>query len=124
MKRAYDSGVTLIEVLAAMVVVTVTLPVVLRGASLGVRAARASIDRLEASSLAASKLEELTAMAVRGYAAPNSGDFGASWPDFRWTALLVTHEYGLEELTVVVTKTGLDNRPAAEVSTLIYREDA
>ncbi len=125
MRHSRASGMTLIEVLATLLVISVTLPVVLEGASLGVRAARASINRLEASSLAASKLDELAALAARGYTASSSGDFGSAWPDYRWTALLMTQDYGLEELTVIVTKTGTDNRPAAQLSTLIYRpEDA
>ena len=107
MKRAHASGLTLIEALAAVLVTAIALPVILQGISLASRATRSSVDRLEGSSLASSKLHELSAMiqASPTAALPSTGgDFGPDWPGFRWTATVVTADDGLDELTVVVTK--------------------
>lgn len=123
MKLSRRSGITLLEVLAALVVVAVALPIIMQGISLCVRAARSSASHFEASNLAASKIEELTAMTARGQSGPLTGDFGTIWPDYRWTASFVLRDYSLEELTVIITKANANSEalPVARMSTLVYQ---
>ncbi len=59
MKRGSDGGFTLMEVLVALVVLSVTVVAVLQLFGAGLRLARASGDRLEATLLASAKLGEV-----------------------------------------------------------------
>jgi type II secretory pathway pseudopilin PulG len=77
---------TLNEVLAALLLAGIVLPVAMRGASLATGAADAARRRTEASSLARSKLSELVSTGDWQTAAGRAGDFGADWPDYRWSA--------------------------------------
>jgi general secretion pathway protein I len=79
-------GFTLIEVLAALLLAGIVLPVAMRGASLATGAAEVARRRTEASSLARSKLSELVSTGDWQTAAGRAGDFGPDWPDYRWSA--------------------------------------
>lgn len=123
-KRTRGSGVTMVEVLMALLVATVTLPVVLQGVSLAIKAGRTAIDRRLAYSLARSKLEEATLEATLGLAPTPSGDFAPDWPDFRFNVTSILRDDSLEELTVFIVKEGIDERPLAHVTTLVVRRSA
>lgn len=86
-------GFTLIEVLAALMLVAIVLPVAMRGVTVATAAASAARHRNEAAALAQSKMDELLAsmQALQQQTNTNmSGDFGEDWPDYQWSAELVT----------------------------------
>lgn len=86
-------GFTLIEVLAALMLVAIVLPVAMRGVTVATAAASAARHRNEAAALAQSKMDELLAsmQAVQQQTNTNmSGDFGEDWPDYQWSAEMVT----------------------------------
>src|SRR5947209_4673020 len=86
-------GFTLIEVLAALMLVAIVLPVAMRGVSVATAAASAARHRNEAAALAQSKLDELLAnmqTQQTQMSSSMSGDFGGDWPEYQWSAELVT----------------------------------
>lgn len=86
-------GFTLIEVLAALMLMAVVLPVAMQGVSIATAAASSARHRNEAAALAQSKMDELLAsmQAQQQQANTNmSGDFGEDWPDYQWSAEMVT----------------------------------
>jgi prepilin-type N-terminal cleavage/methylation domain-containing protein len=98
-RRAYGrrtcrtGGFTLIEVLAALMLVAIVLPVAMRGVTVATAAASAARHRNEAAALAQSKMDELLATMQALQQQSNSsmsGDFGEDWPDYQWSAELVT----------------------------------
>ncbi len=96
-------GFTLMEVLASLLLLAVVLPVVMSGASLSLRAAEDSRYKAQASLLAQAELSQLLA-ANQWELQKMTGDFGASYPQYRWTALLTNYEDStLLQLDVTVT---------------------
>src|SRR5882724_9304418 len=82
-------GFTLIEVLAALVLLAIVLPAAMRGVTVASSAASSAQKRTKAAALAASKLQEL--LATGQYENGNlSGDFGSDegpeYNGFRWEA--------------------------------------
>lgn len=76
---------TLVEVLAALMLIAIVLPAVMRGITMSTRVAGAARHKTEASGLAQQKLMEL--VATGQYANGNlSGDFSPDWPDYKWEA--------------------------------------
>ncbi len=79
-------GFTLIEVLAALLLIAIVLPVVMKGVTLAGAAASDARRRTEAAGLAESKLNEIVATGQWQGAGALNGDFGTDWPDYRWEA--------------------------------------
>ena len=114
------SGFTLIEVMAAIVLVAIVLPVVMRGISLATSAAGIARQRTEAATLASMKLHELVATGLwqNGSA---SGDFAGEFPDYQWSAQIADWtDPDLEQLDVKVTWMAHGQQQSITVSTLIY----
>jgi general secretion pathway protein I len=78
-------GFTLPEVLATLLLVAIVLPSVMQGISLATAAAGTARQRSEATALAESKLNELTATS-QWQSGGLSGDFGPDWPGYTWQA--------------------------------------
>jgi prepilin-type N-terminal cleavage/methylation domain-containing protein len=78
------SGFTLIEVLATVVLIAIIMPVAMKGISLATKVAGQSKQRVEAASLARTKLTEIIATDEWEYGNV-SGDFGEDWPEYNWT---------------------------------------
>jgi general secretion pathway protein I len=97
---------TLPEVLAALVLIGVVLPAVMRGISLSIAAADDARKRVQAVSLAETKLSELTAAAMSTSSGGTSGDFGADFPGFRWEASSQEVQTELAEIRVRVSWQG------------------
>jgi prepilin-type N-terminal cleavage/methylation domain-containing protein len=99
---ACRAGFTLLEILAAMVMVGIVLPVAMGGISLAMNAGSNARRRAEAVALAESKLAEirLEPLLTDGQ---SSGDCGQEHPEFRWSAYILTRELGLKEVTVMVS---------------------
>ena len=111
---------TLVEVLAALVLVAIILPVAMRGISLATMAAANAKHRMEAASLAEAKLAELSVCSDCRLA-DLSGDCGPDWPAYRWAAELGDWEGStLRQLTVSVYWTASGSERAVALTTLIY----
>ena len=119
MRMRKSHGFTLVEVLAAMAIIALVLPVAMRGISLATRLGGEARHRSEAAELARLKLYDLTSGGTRNGGL--GGDFGADWPDYRWTATLQTWNGNttLEQLDVTVTWSDGRGQRSLVMSTLI-----
>lgn len=118
---------TLVEVLAALVLVAIILPVAMRGISLATAAAGEARRQTEAGSLAEAKLNEL--LATGGWQGSDlAGDFRPDWPDYQWAAELLQWEGAgsqtatpsLRQLSVSVAWTSRGRPRAVTLTTLVY----
>ncbi|MGC4034219.1 MAG: type II secretion system protein [Tepidisphaeraceae bacterium] len=112
-------GFTLPEVLAALVLIGVVLPVALRGVSVALMAASKARHNSEAVELARHKLSELALASDAGSYA-GSGDFGTDWPGYRWESRSVSRDYGVNEVTVEVFWKTRGQDESITLSTLAY----
>ncbi len=78
-------GFTLVEVLAAMLLIGIVLPAVMTGVSLATRASTEAQHRTEATTLAQSKLAELIATG-NWQGGVLQGDFSPDWLNYKWQA--------------------------------------
>lgn len=119
--RRTRRGFTLAEVLAALVLMGIVLPVALKGVSLAMSASDDARRKVEATALAENKLAEFTAAAASGISAGGmSGDFGTDWPAYQWEASSVLRDVELSEITIRVLWTARGTQRHVAVSTLIY----
>ena len=118
---------TLVEVLAALVLVAIILPVAMRGISLATAAAGEARRQTEAGSLAEAKLNEL--LATGGWQSSDlAGDFRPDRPDYQWAAELLQWEGvgsqtatpSLRQLSVSVAWTSRGRPRAVTLTTLVY----
>jgi prepilin-type N-terminal cleavage/methylation domain-containing protein len=113
-------GVTLAEVLAAIAIMVIVLPVIMQGISIATGLASITRQRAQATSLAQSKLNELVATNQWQTAALN-GDFGADAPGYQWQASATDwEEANLTQLQVSVTWTNRGTPREVILDTLIY----
>ena len=114
---------TLVEVMATLVLLAIVLPAAMEGIALATRTVGNARDRMEAASLAETKLAEMVA-AESWRDGDGSGDFGDEWPQYAWSAEVSDWEESiLYLLTVRVdwTRRGQDRWVA--LSTLVYAGD-
>ena len=128
-KPVLSGGFTLVEVLAALLLIAIVIPVVMQGMSLGSNAASKARHRDEAAGLAQSKLSEIiaTGQYQNGVLA---GDFSPDWPDYRWEAHLQpiqnssyssTGGATLQELNLQVLWQGGGKPDSLTLSTFVYK---
>jgi general secretion pathway protein I len=121
---ARPAAFTLVEVLAALLLVAIVVPVVMQGVSLATGAASAAKRRTEAASLAQSKMAELLATR-RWQGGALSGRFdaddGHNAGDYGWRAEVTpsTEPY-VKELAVRVTWDRNDGEQSVTLTTLVY----
>lgn len=125
------SGFTLIEVLAAMLLIALVLPAVMRAVSVSTLAASTARNRTEAAVLAESKLQEIISTGVY-QTGTMSGDFSADGaPGYQWSAQLVPWNQAgvnpqdfnpqtLSELDLKVSWNARVGQNSVTVSTLVY----
>ncbi len=117
-------GFTLVEVLAALLLIAIVLPVVMKGISIAVLASSTAQHRTEASGLAESKLTEL--VTTGAWQNGNlSGDFAPDWPNYHWQATVASYEgdtsgQNLQEIDLQVLWTTRSQQQSVEVSTLVF----
>ena len=118
-EHAQSSGFTLVEVLAALTLAAVVLPVAMQGVSLSLAAAGQANRQMVAATLAEGMLAELTATGE--WRSGNlSGDFGGEAPAYRWEAESVTWEVGrLRLLEVSVFWTSAGRERSLTLTTLV-----
>jgi prepilin-type N-terminal cleavage/methylation domain-containing protein len=119
----HRNGFTFIELLATVVLIAVIMPVAMQGISLCTRLAGQSRQQIEAVSLAKTKLTEL--IVTRDWEnGDQSGDFGADWPDYQWTATLIDWtDSTMRELDLTVSWLLRGKNRTITLSTLVYPED-
>lgn len=109
---------TLVEVLAAMVLIGIALPVTMRVVTVTTRTAAHARHLTEAGQLAELKLGELRLLT--GTSSYNgSGEF-ADQPEYRWESFSATTDNGCYEVTVRVTWQGQNTPREFQLTTLIY----
>src|SRR5207244_2333425 len=80
-------ALTLIETMAALLLLAIALPVAMRGVSLATAASDSARRRSEAAALAQSKLAQI--MVNQDWKRGSlSGDFAAEWSDCRWDSIV------------------------------------
>lgn len=120
-RRTTRRGFTLAEVLAALVLMGIVLPIALKGVSLALAASDDARRKIEATALAENKLAEFTAANATGVSAGGmSGDFGTDWPAYQWEASNVMRDVELNEITIRVVWTARGRQRNVAVSTLVY----
>jgi len=120
--KAGPPAFTLVEVLAALTLAAVILPVAMRGISLATAAAGNAKRQMEAASLAEAKLAELR-VSGEWQGAELSGDCGTDWPDYRWAAGVAEWDgASLHQLSVRVEWTARSTTHAVTLTTLVRQE--
>jgi len=118
--RPRAGGFTIIEILAALMLVAIVLPTAVHGTLLCLDTAAHASMQARAASLAQAKLSELAATGQFDQAA-QSGDFGEQWPEFVWMAIAEPWEdERLVQLDVSVVWTRRGRDYDVTMSTLIY----
>ena len=113
---------TLVEVLAAMMLMAIVLPVALRGVSLALSAGSHARYLSEAAALAEAKLNELVTAEPLGVT-QTSGDFGTDWPNYRWEAATLARDFSMTEVQVSVFWIERGEERSISVATLMLIED-
>ena len=115
-------GFTLIEVLVALTVLAVVLPVAMQGVSIVLQLGADAKHRAEAATLAQGKLDELTATNA-WQSGELSGSFSESLPAYHWTATVQPWGDGtMDEVTVEVSWTARQRQKSVIVGTLVAPE--
>ena len=111
---------TLVEVLAALLLVAVVLPVAMRGVAIAALASRDARMRVEATELAEAEMTDLIATGA-WQTANLSGDFGSDWPEYTWTADVGDWNgvAALRQLTVQVKWTSRFRTRSVGLATLV-----
>ena len=117
-------GFTLVEVLAATLLIAIVLPSIMEGVSVATRAASTSRSRNEATMLAQGKLSELVATG-QWQGGNLSGDFSPDWPRYQWQATVQswaadTSGAGLQQIDVRVSWVDRNREDSLTLSTIIY----
>ena len=112
-------GFTLVEVLAALVLIGIVLPVVMHGISLASSLSSVAKRKAEAVILAQSKLDELRV--TQSWLNGNlNGDFADDHPEYRWVAEVKDWDDStLKELDLTVTWTTGAQELHVTLSTLV-----
>jgi prepilin-type N-terminal cleavage/methylation domain-containing protein len=118
-RRTRRGGFTLIEVLVALVLMGIVLPITMRGATLAMRAASTARHQTEAATLGDAKLTEMVAQGD-WQSGNTQGDFSPDFPQYQWQLQSAQRDLDVTELQLTVTwkERGLDR--SINVSTLAY----
>ena len=116
-------GFTFIELLATIVLIGIIMPVAMRSIGLCTRLGGQSRRKIEAASLAQTKLTELTS-SQDWQTGEKRGDFGTDWPGYQWT-LAVSNwtDSVVSQLDLTVTWQSQGQQRSLTFSTLVYPED-
>ncbi len=113
------SGFTLVEVLAALVLMAIVIPVAMRGATLAMRSGSLARHQAEAATLGEAKLSEMVSQGDWA-SAGSQGDFGSDFPIYRWTLQSTQRDFDITELTLTINWPERGEDRSLNVSTLVY----
>ena len=112
-------GFTLVEVLAALVLIGVVLPVAMHGVTVAMQTAQRARHLTEAGELGQLKLQEF--LSVRDVTQlNNAGDFGQTRPEYRWASSSLLRDGSSYDVTVTVYYTERGKEQAITLSTIVY----
>jgi type II secretion system protein I len=115
-------GLTLAEVLAAIVIVAVVVPVAMQGVSIATGLASLTRQRAQATSLAESKLDEIV-VGQLWQGAQLSGDFAPQFPDYHWQADVSDwEEADMKQIQLHVSWVNRGKDREIILSTLVYNK--
>ena len=117
--RRRRSAFTLVEVLAALVVMGIVLPVAMTGASLAMRAGSNARHQAEAATLGEAKLTELVTTSEWSTSG-SDGDFGPDFPQYRWTIETAQRDMDVTELLLSVFWQDRGQDRSVKLSTFVY----
>jgi len=120
-KSSRYRGLSLVEVLASLVLVAVVLPVAMHCIALAMNASAQAGRRIEATTLAQSKLSELIAQRD-DLGGTQQGDFGEIWPQYRWSATTASFDDRVNTLQLTITWPGRHGDQSLTFTTLTYTE--
>ena len=120
-KKKNSSGFTLIEILAALLLIGLVLPAVMKGISLTSLLVSDSDRRYEALDLAQSKMDEVLLEETWQSSASQSGRFDDEFDDYEW-ALDVSDwtESDVKEVNVYVYWDQRNRQEYIQLTTLVY----
>jgi len=121
--RRRQRAFTLVEVLAALMLVAIILPAAMKGISLATAAASLARREMVAVSLAETRLAEL--LVTGEWQNGNlSGDMGEEWPGYRWSAEVTDWEDApMREVSLRVTWTARGAERSVTLVTLACVEE-
>jgi prepilin-type N-terminal cleavage/methylation domain-containing protein len=115
-------GLTLAEVLAAIVIVAVVVPVAMQGISIATGLASLTRQRAQATSLAESKLDEII-IGQLWQGAQLSGDFAPQFPEYHWQADVSDwEEADMKQIQLHVSWVNRGKDREIILSTLVYNK--
>lgn len=114
-------GFTLIEMLAAFVLIILIIPAVMKGLSIATNVSSDSIHKSDAIMLAENKLAEIL-LEEDWQSSSQSGDFGEMYPGYEWkmTSEDWESEPLLKKLNVEVSWDWRGHEKFVDLSTLVY----
>jgi general secretion pathway protein I len=117
-------GLTLIEVLTTITIISIVIPVAMHGLGIASGLASSARQRSEATVLAESKLNELV-LSGEWQTAGLSGDFGEAWPAYKWEVQVTGwDEPNINQLQLQVTWDARGGQRQVLLSTLVYTPEA
>ena len=112
-------GFTIIEVLAAMLLIGIVIPVAMTAANIALRSAAMVRHRHEATMLAEQKLSEI--LAVRDVAAAGTGGpFEPPWDEYRWELSTEQADFSIVNVTATVFWTEREVERSMSLTTLVF----
>lgn len=112
-------GFTFAEVLAALLLMAIVLPVAMQGLTVANRAGVVAERKRTAAQLADLKINEIIVTQAWKDAA-QSGNFGTTWKDYRWEMTKESWETdAMQLITVTVYFTAQDQEYSVRMSTLV-----
>jgi len=122
--RKARRGFTLLEVLATMVLIGIILPAVMHGISLATIAAGEARHKVEAASLAQTKLAGLIAdYQTLNQTGASSGDF-PDYPGYTWSSTIESRDTNLSQITVRVMWFSRGQQRYFDLASMIYSPDS
>src|SRR3954462_3584217 len=122
--RRSAKAFTLLEVLATLVLIGIILPAVMHGISLATIAAGEAKHKVEAASLAQTKLAELIAdYQTLNQTGAGSGSF-PDYPGYTWTSTVEMRDTNLSQVTVRVSWFSRGQERNVNLASMIYTSDS
>ena len=118
-RRTRRGGFTLVEVLAALVLMGIVLPIAMRGATLAMRAASTARHQAEAATLGEAKLTEMVTQ-LDWQSGSTQGDFAPDFPQYHWQLQSAQRDLDVTELMLTVSWKDRGEDRSVNVSTLAY----
>lgn len=114
------AGFTLMEVLAAMVLLAIVLPAVMKGISIATVLASDTVGKIVAAELAENRLNEAILL-DEWVSGSGSGDFGNDYPGYRWTLTASGGpQAGLKQVDMTVTWEKRADQYEFKLTTFVY----